>query len=339
MSTSARSRRRPTAAARPRPRTPPPSRRRARRAGPAAGSATRGRPAPPAATGIRGQPPRAARAVTEQGRQRVGPSGPAITATACRARSSERAKTVTQSSDRQAGTTPVAGMTPRVGLTPTMPFSAAGTRPEPAVSVPRARSTRPSATATAEPELEPPEIRAGSQALRTAPYGLRVPTRPVANWSRLVLPRTTAPAARSRATAVASLRGPVRVRGRGRRGGQPGHVDVVLDGGDQAGQRQSLAGGHAGVDRGRLRQSLVCGPQRDPDLRPVGRADRGVRGADPLDGVHRQTHRALRHSLSHVAHHGLHCGPSGTTAASSARPSPGRRRRRTRRRQSRRAAR
>ena len=98
-------------------------------------------------------------------------------------------------------------MTPRVGLTPTMPFRAAGTRPEPAVSVPRARSTRPSATATADPELDPPEIRSGSHALRTAPYGLRVPTRPVANWSRLVLPSTTAPAARSRATAVASLAG------------------------------------------------------------------------------------------------------------------------------------
>ncbi len=98
-------------------------------------------------------------------------------------------------------------MTPRVGLTPTMPFRAAGTRPEPAVSVPRAKSTRPSATATADPALEPPEIFAGSHALRTAPYGLRVPTRPVANWSRLVLPITTAPALRSRATQVASRAG------------------------------------------------------------------------------------------------------------------------------------
>ena len=34
----------------------------------------------------------------------------------------------------------------------------AGTRPEPAVSVPRLNSTCPSATATAEPELEPPEM-------------------------------------------------------------------------------------------------------------------------------------------------------------------------------------
>ena len=37
----------------------------------------------------------------------------------------------------------------------------AGTRPEPAVSVPSASGTRPAATATAEPELEPPGIRLG----------------------------------------------------------------------------------------------------------------------------------------------------------------------------------
>ena len=62
-----------------------------------------------------------------------------------------------------------------------MPFNAAGTRPEPAVSVPSATSTMPSAVATADPELDPPEIRSRFQALRTAPCGLRVPTSPVAN--------------------------------------------------------------------------------------------------------------------------------------------------------------
>lgn len=50
-----------------------------------------------------------------------------------------------------------------------MPLKAAGTRPDPAVSVPSAKSTMPSATATAEPELEPPLILAGSWAPRTAP--------------------------------------------------------------------------------------------------------------------------------------------------------------------------
>jgi hypothetical protein len=92
-----------------------------------------------------------------------------------------RANTVTQSSVRHAGTTPVVGISPKVGFTPTTPFSAAGTRPDPAVSVPSATSAMPSSTATAEPEELPPEILDGSQAPRTAPNGLRVPTRPVAN--------------------------------------------------------------------------------------------------------------------------------------------------------------
>ena len=39
------------------------------------------------------------------------------------------------------------------------------------------------------------------------PYGDRTPTRPVANWSIFVLPTTMAPAARSRATTVASRSG------------------------------------------------------------------------------------------------------------------------------------
>ena len=88
-----------------------------------------------------------------------------------------------------------------------MPLAAAGTRPDPAVSVPRATSTRPAATATAEPELDPPDTRAGQWAFGQGPWGERVPTSPVANWSRLALPTTTAPAARSAATAVASCVG------------------------------------------------------------------------------------------------------------------------------------
>jgi hypothetical protein len=45
---------------------------------------------------------------------------------------------------------------PRVGLSPTTLLHAAGMRPEPAVSVPIAKLQKPRATATAEPELEPP---------------------------------------------------------------------------------------------------------------------------------------------------------------------------------------
>ena len=97
---------------------------------------------------------------------------------------------------------------------PTSPPNAAGTRPDPAVSVPMPMSAMPSATATADPELEPPDTRSGRVACRTAPYGLRTPTSPVANWSRLVLPSTTAPASTS-----AWIAGAVAAAGPGRPAG------------------------------------------------------------------------------------------------------------------------
>jgi hypothetical protein len=59
---------------------------------------------------------------------------------------------------RHAGTTPRALNSPSDGFKPTIPLKAAGTRPDPAVSVPSAKLTIPAATATAEPELDPPEM-------------------------------------------------------------------------------------------------------------------------------------------------------------------------------------
>ncbi len=47
----------------------------------------------------------------------------------------------TQSSVRQAGKTPRVLKSPRVGLSPTMLLNIAGTRPDPAVSVPNANVT------------------------------------------------------------------------------------------------------------------------------------------------------------------------------------------------------
>ena len=46
-----------------------------------------------------------------------------------------------------------------------MLLSMAGTRPEPAVSVPNASGTSPADTATADPELEPPGINSPCIAL------------------------------------------------------------------------------------------------------------------------------------------------------------------------------
>ena len=93
-----------------------------------------------------------------------------------------------------------------------MPQALAGLTMEPSVSVPTATGQRAAATATAEPLLEP-------LGLRSRAWGLRVwPPRPLhplllrldrklAHSLRLVLPSTTAPAARRRATIKASRSG------------------------------------------------------------------------------------------------------------------------------------
>src|SRR4051794_23795425 len=95
---------------------------------------------------------------------------------------------VMQSSDLHAGTRPTVLISPRDGLKPMTPLSAAGTRPDPAVSVATANGTWPSATARADPDDEPPEIMSPPKTLRGTVYGVLVPLRPVANWSRLVFP-------------------------------------------------------------------------------------------------------------------------------------------------------
>ena len=87
---------------------------------------------------------------------------------------------------------------------PVTPQNAAGWRIEPPVSVPVAAGARRAATAAAEPPLEPPGTRAGSQGLRAGPYQLVSLEEPMANSSMLVLPSITMPAARSRSTTAAS---------------------------------------------------------------------------------------------------------------------------------------
>src|SRR5262249_3980131 len=95
-------------------------------------------------------------------------SGAAITLSAVIASSTVSEKTETQSSVRQAGTTPAVEIRPRLGFSPTMLLSIAGSRPLPAVSVPSASGTGPAATATAEPELDPP----GTTSLRIGLTGM-----------------------------------------------------------------------------------------------------------------------------------------------------------------------
>ena len=77
-------------------------------------------------------------------------------APALRRSKASAAKTVMQSCERQAGSRPDVLQRPLLGLKPFKPLNAAGTRPEPAVSVPSASGTRPAPTATADPALDPP---------------------------------------------------------------------------------------------------------------------------------------------------------------------------------------
>ena len=56
---------------------------------------------------------------------------------------------------RHAGINPVVENQPLVGFNPTILLCPAGTRPDPAVSVPKLNGTTPLATVTDEPELDP----------------------------------------------------------------------------------------------------------------------------------------------------------------------------------------
>src|SRR5260370_487690 len=79
---------------------------------------------------------------------------------------------------------------------PTTPRRAAGGGIAPPVSEPKAAGTKPGATAAALPPLDPPGTRDGSWGLRVGPKAEFSVDDPMANSSRLVLPTTTAPAAR-----------------------------------------------------------------------------------------------------------------------------------------------
>ena len=71
------------------------------------------------------------------------------------------------------------------------------------MSVPSAQGTSPAATAAALPPLEPPGTRLRSHGFRTGPKPEFSFDEPIANSSWFVLPRSAAPAACARRTAVA----------------------------------------------------------------------------------------------------------------------------------------
>src|SRR6185503_11094463 len=132
-----------------------------------------------------------------------------ITDNAAAASATVRACGPTVSCVCEIGTTPARLVSPTVGLMPTTPFALEGHTMLPSVSVPSVRAAKLAVAAAPDPALEP-------QGLRLRPYGLLVwpPTadqplvekneRKLAHSERLVLPRITAPPARSRAATVES---------------------------------------------------------------------------------------------------------------------------------------
>lgn len=81
-------------------------------------------------------------------------------------------------------------------FSPNRPLNAAGTRTEPPVSEPSAKAHKPAATATPEPELDPPGTRtvSASHGLTGVPRGADTPVMPSANSTVFVLPSMTQPA-------------------------------------------------------------------------------------------------------------------------------------------------
>ena len=113
----------------------------------------------------------------------------------------------TVSNETLTGRTPRLETRPCVGRNPATPQNAAGMRIEPPVSVPSAASQRSSATATAEPPLDPPGTWSGFQGLRHWPATASRLRTPKASSIIAALPIMTAPARRRRSTTGASAFG------------------------------------------------------------------------------------------------------------------------------------
>ena len=119
-----------------------------------------------------------------------------------------------------------------------MPLSAGGTRPEPAVSVATANGTSPVATASADPELDPPEIRFAAEHAarhRVRRAGAVQPGGELVEVGLADVDRARRRAAAHHRRGGGRLVGVVRA---GQRGRHPGDVDAVLDPERHAVQRQ-----------------------------------------------------------------------------------------------------
>src|SRR5581483_3553833 len=115
-----------------------------------------------------------------------------------------RASGPTWSSVHASGDIPARLTRPYVGFSPAMPQKLAGTRIEPPVSLPSATGTSLAATAAPDPLLDPPGTWPSAHGFAGVPSAGLTPVGPKASSWRCVVPTTTAPAARSRATTPAS---------------------------------------------------------------------------------------------------------------------------------------
>src|SRR6266699_3115204 len=107
---------------------------------------------------------------------------------------------------------PAPSMRPSVGFTPTSEQALDGQTMEPSVSVPMPTVAKLAAIAAPVPELEPHGLRSSAYGFAHCPPRALQPLedcveRMFAHSERFVLPRITAPAARSRATSGASRGG------------------------------------------------------------------------------------------------------------------------------------
>src|SRR5579863_723063 len=95
-------------------------------------------------------------------------------------------------------------MRPYAVLRPARPQQAAGMRIDPPVSVPNATSASPVATATADPDDDPPGSRRGSSGLTGVPDQWLMPLADQHSSVSPVLPTIRAPASRADETTAAS---------------------------------------------------------------------------------------------------------------------------------------
>ncbi len=94
---------------------------------------------------------------------------PSSTPAALRSTVASLARMPTVSNVGANGITPATETMPCEGRSPQMPQLLAGTRTDPPVSVPRAKSASPQATAAADPQDDPPGIRPGAAGLSGVP--------------------------------------------------------------------------------------------------------------------------------------------------------------------------